>query len=343
VTRRGFSALAAARLAAGEKRIRAAMIGTGHGHAASKVRALLSMARYEFLGVCRPDADDPAVSSVFSEVPRLKLEDVLRDASIELVAVECADPDRNLRYAQMAVDAGKFVHLDKPPGASLAGLRRLLEDAGRRGRVVQMGYQWRYHPGMEAALEAARKGWLGRVYRFRASIDKAIGGEERRHLAKYRGGMMFSEGCHLIDRATALLGEPRRITGILRHHSPVQDGLADNTLVVLEYPNALAEISLAGFDPNGNQHRFVQVLGANGSATASPFAPVRLTVDLKEAAGPYRVGVQTLEPPGPPGLPYTRDFAEMAAIIRDGASPRYTAQHDLMTHKVLLEACGMLS
>ena len=37
-----------------------------------------------------------------------------------------------------------------------------------------MGYQWRYHPAMAAAMEAARKGWLGRVYRFRASIDKPI-------------------------------------------------------------------------------------------------------------------------------------------------------------------------
>lgn len=194
---------------------------------------------------------------------------------------------------------------------------------------------------MQAAIEAARKGWLGRVYRFRASIDKSIDVEERRHLAKYRGGMMFSEGCHLVDRATALLGKPRKVTGFIRHHSPLNDGLADNSLIVLDYPEAVAEISLAGFDPYGNEHRYVEILGTNGFAKAQPFAPVRLTVQIKNAMGPYRAGEQVLEPPGAPGLTYTPDFAEMAAIIRGGARPTYTAEHDLMTHGVLLEACGM--
>ena len=116
----------------------------------------------------------------------------------------------------------------------------------------------------------------------------------------------------------------------------------DNNLVVLEYPQAIAEISLAGFDPHGNQHRYVEILGTNGFAKASPFAPVRLTVDLKQQAGSYRAGEQTLEPPSPPGLPYTPDFAEMADVIRRGAKPTYSAAHDLMKQEVLLEACGML-
>ena len=339
MTRRGFAALA---LAVPHRKIRAAMIGTGHGHAHSKILALQSMPGYEFAGVCRPDKDDPAIGPAFAKVQWLSVAEILNDSTIEMVAMEFADAERNLHFARQCVSAGKCVHLDKPPGADIGGLRALLDDARRRGLAVQMGYQWRYHPAMQAAIEAARKGWLGRVYRFRASIDKPILADERRHLAKYRGGMMFSEGCHLVDRATALLGKPARVNGFIRHHSPTPDGLADNNLIVLEYPSALAEISLAGFDPHGNQHRYVEILGTNGSAKASPFAPVRLMVTLKEPMGPYRAGGQTLEPPSPPGLPYTPDFAELAAVMRTGAAPGYTAEHDLMTHEVLLEDCGML-
>lgn len=345
MTRRTFSALAAAAAplaAAPSGRIRAAMIGTGHGHAGSKSLALQSMPEYEWVGVCRPDTDDPVTGDAFKNARWITMAQILDDPSVEMVAVECADAERNLKYATQCVAAGKFVHLDKPPGANLAGLQRLLEDARQRQRVVQMGYQWRYHPAMQAAFEAARQGWLGRVYRFRASIDKPIGAEERRHLAKYRGGMMFSEGCHLIDRATGLLGKPSKVNGFIRHHSPVADGLADNSLVVLEYPQALAEISMAAFDPNGNANRYIEVLGTNGSARAQPFfGPVGLYVELKEAAGPYRAGKQKLEPPYPPGLSYTPDFSEMANVIRRGARPTYSAEHDLMTHDVLLEACGM--
>jgi predicted dehydrogenase len=347
VTRRQLAVFAAAtalRAQTAANPIRVAMVGTGHGHAASKIRALQSMPEYEFVGLCRPDPDDPAVGDIFAKQRPLKLDEILNDRSIELVACEAADAQSNLSHAKKAVAAGKFVHLDKPPGSDFAGLQALLEDAQRRKLVVQMGYQWRYHSGMEAAIEAARKGWLGNVYRFRASIDKPILADERQHLAKYKGGMMFSEGCHLVDRATALLGKPQRVTGFIHHHAvKAADTLTDNNLVVLTYPNALAEISLGGFDPNGNQHRYVEILGTNGAAKAEPFAPVRLRVELKEPAGPYRAGVQMLEPPSPPGLTYTPDFAEMASIIRKGTQPTYSAAHDLMTHRVLLEACGMLT
>ncbi len=345
MTRRTFSYLTAAAPLLGQYRpIRAAMVGSGHGHAASKAKTLRMMrGQFELLGVCRPNPEEPVLRDQIGELPTLDYAAVLKDPSIEFIAVEGADAAENLEWAQQAIDAGKWVHLDKPPGANLAGLKKLLDDAARRGRIVQMGYQWRYHEGMQAAMEAARRGWLGRVYRFRASIDKPIDAAERKHLAKYRGGMMFSEGCHLIDRATALLGKPTKVTGFIRHHSPIADGLADNSLVVLDYPNAVAEISLAGFDPLGNQHRYVEILGTNGSAKAQPFAPVRLTVELKQAAGPYDAGVQTRVPPGASsGMPYIPDFVEMAGVIREGVKPTYSAEHDLMTQAVLLEACGML-
>ena len=118
---------------------------------------------------------------------------------------------------------------------------------------------------------------------------------------------------------------------------PSTDGLADNSLIVLEYPKAIAEISLAGFDPHGNQHRYLEILGTNGSAKAQPFAPMRLMVTLKERAGPYRAGEQTLELKAP-DLAYTPDFAELAAVIRKGAAPSYSAEHDLMTQEVLLRS-----
>jgi predicted dehydrogenase len=345
LTRRAFTALAATQMlpAAGE-RIRTAVVGTGHGHAISKIRALGSMPEYDLVGVCRPDSSEPANHEALRDVRWVSLQQILDDESIEMVAIETADFDHNLDYAEQFVNAGRFVHFDKPPGADFQRFRRLLSNAAERKRVVQQGYQWRYQSAMQAAVEAARNGWLGRIYRFHASIDKLVGPEERRHLAKHRGGLMFSEGCHLIDRAVAVLGKPRKVTGILRHDSTIDDGLADNTLAILEYDHSIAEISMAGFRSNGTPYRFLEILGTNGSARAQPYTyPSRLTVDLVDAAGPYKAGPQVLEPPPPPGRPYTPDFREMAAMIRTGAPPSHSPEHDLFTHETLLRACGMLT
>lgn len=339
-----MTVLAAASAFAIPAKIKAAVIGTGHGHAMSKIHALRGMPEYEFAGVCQTNASEPRTDVALARVKWLSFDQILNDAAIEMAAVESADIAANLHHAELLVKAGKFVHLDKPPGADLDRLRRLFEDAASRGRTVQLGFQWRYHPAMQAVVDAARNGWLGKIYRFRASIDKLIGEEERRYLATFKGGMMFSEGCHLVDRAVAVLGRPVKVTGFLRHESPIDDGLKDNNLAVLEYEHAIAEITLSGFHPRGTPHRFLEVFGANGSARMQPFTfPSTLTVDLAKPAGPYKAGAQTQVIPTPPGLLYSPDFLEMAAIIRQGAKPSYSAAHDLLAHETLLRICEMES
>jgi predicted dehydrogenase len=340
--RRSFCSLAAgfglSTSLAGMLKIQVAVLGTGHAHALSKIRCLRSLPEYDFAGICRPDADEPNQGEVFQGVRWLSLNEVLNDASIELVAVE-SRVQHNLQYARQCVAANKYVHLDKAPGEDLEGLRSLLSEARRRGRCVQMGYQWRYHPAMQRALEAARKGWLGRIFMFRGTIDKPIPADERRQLAAFRGGMMFELGCHLIDRAVDLLGKPRRVTSILRHDSPMDDKLADNTLAILEFERAMAEIRISAFQPHGDRYREIEILGSNGKAVVQPFSPLHLIIDLKEPAGPYRAGVQHIEPPDAPGPTFAPDFLEMAKIIRNGATPSYSPEHDLVTHEALLEAC----
>ena len=153
---------------------------------------------------------------------------------------------------------------------------------------------------------------------------------------------MFELGCHLIDRAVDLFGKPRKVTGFLRHDSPIDDGLADNTLAVLEYDRAMAEIYVAAFQPHGGNYRTVEILGTNGKAVAQPFSPLRLMVDLKTAVGPYKAGEQQLQMAAPPGPDFAPDFAEMASIIRDAAQPSYSPQHDLIVQQALLEACGVI-
>ena len=346
--RRAFFGLtasaAAAGIVAGATKIRAAMIGTAHGHAASKARRLRQMAEYDFVGLCSVHPDEPDTHEAFEGVRRLPVDKVLSDRSIEMVAIETR-VERNMEYAERAVSAGKYVHLDKPPGGNLKRLQTLFDEARRRGRMVQLGYQWRYLPAMQAAIEAARKGWLGQVYSMQARIDKPLEADERRQLAKFGGGIMFEEGCHLIDRAVDLFGTPKRVTGYMQHASATfDDGLADNTLAILEYDRALVEISMASFQPHGNLYRLFELAGTNGKASAQPYSPSRLLVDLKVAAGPYKAGAQVLEPVEPVepvGPEYAPDFREMARIIREGAKPSYSAEHDLIVHDTLLRACGM--
>ena len=94
---------------------------------------------------------------------------------------------------------------------------------------------WRWHEGVNAALDAARKGWLGEVFMVRGTMNADRDAEQRAVEAKYRGGGMFELGGHVIDRIVELLGRPTKVQSWLRHDTSFPDKLADNNLAVLEY------------------------------------------------------------------------------------------------------------
>ena len=344
VTRRGFLAASGAGAlgaASSGKKIRTAIYGVGHAHARGKVQTVREMEQFDLVGICEPDKRQSLDHEVYRGVPLLSRDEMLGDRSIELVVVE-SRVQENLGYAHEAVAADKWVHLDKSPGVDLDGLKRLFAEATRRGKIVQMGYQWRYHPAMQAAVKAAREGWLGDIYMVRATINKPISPATRKELAVFRGGIMFELGCHMIDRVVDVLGRPKSVKSWMRHDAPIDDELEDNTIAVFEFDGAMAEVYIAAQQPNGGSYRTFEILGTNGTASVRPFSPYRLIVDLGKQAGPYRAGFQKIEMPHGDEPPFAGDFAEMAAVIRDGAEPSYSVEHDLVVQEALLRVCKVI-
>ena len=78
------------------------------------------------------------------------------------------------RYALEALEAGKHLHLEKPPSENMADMRKILDLARRKKLIVQIGYMWRHHPGMNKVIEAARQGWLGDIYLVRGQMNTLI-------------------------------------------------------------------------------------------------------------------------------------------------------------------------
>lgn len=324
--------------------IRTAVYGLGHAHASSKLRTARTLPEFDLAGFCEPRSEQSLADVDLAGVARFTEGEMLSDPSIELIVVE-ARVQEGLGYAREAVAAGKHVHLDKPAGTDLESFRRLLDEAGREKLVVQMGYQWRYHHAMNAAIDLARRGGLGSVYMVRGVINKPISEADRRELAAFKGGMMFEMGCHLIDRTIDLLGPPLRAEGRLRHDALIEDGLADNTLAVLEFEHAMAEIYMAAMQPHGNDYRTFEILGTKGTATVQPFSPDgSLTVDLAEETGSLPAGRSRvpLSIPAWPGAPYAMDFLDLYGAIREKRPLRWSAEHDLAVQRTLLEVCEMV-
>lgn len=326
-------------LAAGsqEARLRIAFLGVSHSHAWDKVKVVQESPRYELAGVWD---EDPKLRAQYQSagVALLSRDQLVRDKSIQVIAVESAVPD-HAAHARLALQAGKHTHLEKPPADNLETFRELVALAERNKLLMQVGYMWRYNPAINAALEAARKGWLGNIYLVRGAMNTLIGAERRPEWALFHGGQMFEQGCHLIDPMVRLMGRPDKVTPFLRKHGDFNDKLADNTVAVLEWGRALGIVSSSTLQPGAGPHRFFEILGTNGTVVVRPIEPPALHIDLAKAAGPYQATSQSV--PLPPYRRYVGCFEELAVAIGHGRPLSVTLQEDLLVQETLMRACEM--
>ncbi len=317
------------------RRVRLGFLGCSHSHGMPKVKLALESADWECTGVFEPDEKHRAAAEKLG-AKSLSQEQLI--AASEVIAVECDAKDR-YALAKGALLAGKHVHIEKPPTVTLAEFRELLTLAREKKVLMQMGYMWRFNPGINAAIEAARQGWLGDVYLVRGVINTSLNAESRRSFGEIAGGTMFELGCHLVDPMIRLMGKHAKVTPVLRHDSKDNDQLADNCVAVFDFKHAIGTISSATMQPTAGAHRTFEIQGTNGIAVVKPLEQPVLTVDLAKDAGPYKKGSQVIN--FPPYKRYVPEFAELAACVRTGKPLGVTPEEDELVHEALLKASGM--
>lgn len=335
MTRRSLLLAAPAAAALAEERIGIGFLGVKHTHGPGKLALCRRSPDWEVIGLWEPD---PEAAARFGG-PAMPRNEILKHPRIQVIAVQ-SDITLHGELGIAALEAGKHVHVEKPPADNFAQLRTMVELARSRKRLLQMGYMWRHHPGVQAIHEAVRNGWLGDVYMIRGQMNTLVEARTRAEWARFRGGQMFEQGCHVIDVMVRLMGKPSRITPFLRHDGKFEDSLADNTAAVFEWPGCLGVITHSVLQPNANQHRMFEVMGTNGTATLRPIeGPPRLEFDLAKPAGPYTKGRQEVKLP--PYSRYIGDFEEMVRCVRTGAPLNVTLDQELIVQEAMLTASGM--
>ena len=326
-------------------KIKIGQIGVGHAHASGKMQIYRELAyEYEVVGIV--EADDAlwakaAKGKTYAGLRRISAAELLGTPGLQAVAVETRVADL-LRYAEMSVDAGAHVHLDKPAGASLPDFRRILKKADARQLTLQMGYMYRYNPAIQLLHEFLDRGWLGEIFEVHAVMSKVVPKGARAGLAEFEGGIMFELGCHIIDLAVSVLGKPEKVTPHIRRGA---DGLADNMLAVFDYPGATATVRSSGNEVEGFARRHLTVVGTMGSFHIQPLdrPKVKIALDRDREDGEplkFRRGVQEI-PFDPPYRRYLGDAIDLAKIIRGEKPSDYSSTHDLAVQETLLRASGM--
>lgn len=331
--------------------MKVAQVGTKHGHAAGVYQVMLEHPDVEVVGCFEPDEGRRAFcesSGMWGDAVWLdSFEEILDDPEIVAVASEGANRE-SLGHTEAIVRAGKHCFYDKPAGDDFHRFMRVIEDAKGQGLEVTMGYMFRKHDGFERMADWVRSGFLGHVFQIRAHMstwlpERSEGGQftDRQGLSYHRGGVLYDLGGHMLDQIVWMMGRPERVTPYLQNATSSVREFMDNTLAVLEYPNALVTLDIAAMEPRPMARRF-EVYGTEGSAIMEPFEPAeQLRLCLIESKDGYGEGVTMLDLED--RRRYVDTFASFVRTIEDGAEPLRSLDHELLVQETLMRCTGGLA
>jgi predicted dehydrogenase len=161
--------------------------------------------------------------------------DQLLEAGADVVVVATVHDELAL-IAERALESGAHVLVEKPAGVSVAQVERLIESASRAARLVKVGFNHRFHPGIARASEEVRSGVHGELLfvRGRYGHGGRIGYEREWRADPQRsgGGELIDQGMHLLDLTHWLAGPLPLHSALLRSQfweAPVED----NAVLVL--------------------------------------------------------------------------------------------------------------
>jgi predicted dehydrogenase len=135
-----------------------------------------------------------------------------------------------------ALEAGAHVLVEKPAGIGVAEIDAIALASRRADRLVKVGFNHRFHPGIARAIAEARSGVYGEVLSLRGRYGH--GGrlgydrEWRADPALSGGGEVVDQGMHLLDLSFWLHGALSLHSSLLRTQY-WQMPVDDNAVIVL--------------------------------------------------------------------------------------------------------------
>ncbi len=329
------------------KKIRIAQIGLNRNSHASQVFTSLRKQNelFEVVGYVLPEQERlliPYKLDCLEGYPELTLKEVLENPDIDAVTIE-TDEICLTKYALMAAQHNKHIHMEKPGGISQEEFEQLIGVMKKTGKTLHLGYMYRYNPFVQELLQKVKSGELGEIISVEAQMNCIHGKEVRQWLEAFPGGMMFFLGCHLIDLILQIKGIPERV--IPFNKSSGKDGVTaqDFGMAVLEYPDGISFAKTTACEMGGFLRRQLVVSGTKGTIELKPFEVVEGNVQFTCRSESYdfdwyKPAIETKSPL------FDRYDAMMSAFAHMAAGEMknpYSYEYELQLHQILLMCCGV--
>ena len=279
------------------------------------------------IAACDPDPERLAPMIAELEIhPYADFEQALHVVRPDAVLV-CTPPSFHLTQARQAIAAGAHVFVEKPISHTMEGVKALLSEGRASARVVQVGYNLRFHPAIRKLKQIVEENTIGRILWTRAEVGQYL--PDWRPWQDYRqsytarrelGGGIILDASHELDYLLWFFGEPLEVLCIASTVSQLAVNVEDSASLLLRFSSgshADLHVDFVQRVPS----RSCKLVGEEGTAIweDSDAASVRL---LRPAKRPedFRYDFDDNEM-------YVAELKQFLSCIETGQSPLVDAEH----------------
>jgi len=302
---------------------------------------------FEIVGYALPEKERekfPKQAACFDGHREMTVDEILNDPEIKAVTIETEEIYLT-KYAMLAAQHGKHIHMEKPGSPDLKQFGMLVEIAKKNKILLHMGYMYRYNPCVVQLMEQVDKGEMGEIISVEAQMNCILPAGTRQWLAGFPGGMMFYLGCHLVDLILRLQGVPERVIP-LNKCSQVEGVTAEDFgMAVFEYNNGVSFAKTSAVELGGFARRQLVVTGTKKTVELKPFE-----MHEKDGSSWLYTGKTEYERASWSDLgTYSRSaqfdrydamLAAFGAMVRGEKENPYTYEYELELFNHILWACG---
>jgi predicted dehydrogenase len=349
--------------------VRVAFIGAKHPHIFPRLELARHYAeRCEVVGVYDSDARTldhihrtyavPIFNQPLAAVERANL------AFVE--GYDYENPD----LVRLVLPQVSALMIEKPGAPNLSSMRELVAFCSAYPTHVTIGYMLQWSPIISELHQILASGVLGptTLARFHAATPVGGAAEIWQSLPQDEGGLLWTDGCHLMRTVIDLLGQPVSVHSLVRKLPPGETAIADifkpdilaglggeqpfqiGTLVhedvaagILNYDDKLVTFDITGWEAHGWVEMWrIELWGANATLEAG-LMPPWYRLHVRRASSQYQRGLYERRFPGlnsaeislVPDEAYRREFLGMLDVVESGSTDQSGLRAGLQVLEVL--------
>lgn len=334
----------------------AAVAGVRHPHVFVRVAQLRAREDVTLLGFFENDREIAVRFERETGLRRFETLDALLAEQPDLLVSEALDTE----MPALALTAAPHVRsllLEKPGAPTLAAMDRLVAGLAAHPVDAHVGYQLHYSPSVARMREILDSGALGQITlaRFNAGCPIGCGDELWQSVPGDLGGVMFTEGCHMLQLIVDALGVPQEVAGMIERlpagtvvrsdvvkrdlfDDPAPDDESgvgrlmyeDVGVALLRWPTLVGTLDVTAWEATDWVHNwYLEFQGTNGTMKVRPVPPT-LDLTLRAPAAGLAAGTHATQawasPAGHeltlvPDPAYERQLDAVLDRLRAGAAP----------------------